>query len=64
MKSERLRRGIERIELTPAMDYRGGVDLGNAEENAVAQFLPAFHADPTQKRPGHFAEKRFHEIEP
>ena len=44
-------------------DWRG-MDLGDAGENAMAQFLPRTDADSPQEGARHLAEEGFDQVEP
>ena len=48
----------------PAVDDGVGVDLGDAEQDAIAQFFPALHLDVTEEGAGHFGEEGLDEVEP
>ena len=46
------------------MHNRRGVDFRNSLEYPLAEFCPGLNADVAQEGPCHFAEQRFHDVEP
>ena len=64
MKGEHLWLVFQRGEIAPPMHYRRLIDFGNAAQDARFQLLPTLDPHPAQKRPSHFAEQRFHQVQP
>jgi hypothetical protein len=52
------------VELAPAEDHRGGVDLGNAGGDALFELSHRGDAYVSQKRAHHFRERELNQIEP
>ena len=48
---------IQRVEFTPTMNDRRGIDLSDAQENAGPQFFPGIDADVFQKGASHLPKQ-------
>lgn len=49
-------RSVESIEVFPAMNHGGGVDLRDSHKDALPELLPRVHSDVAEKGARHFPE--------